>query len=93
MDARSAHCAHPEVRRDQFADSTGSLSVVSTASSASGIFRPIKHPGLVELPELLDVPKLAELPARFSREPGLELGVGAAQLDEAESAAARRRAS
>lgn len=36
----------------------------------------------IELPELGDVPELAELPARFGDEPVLQLGFGAAELDE-----------
>src|SRR5712671_5415841 len=48
-----------------------------------GHFGPRESASLVELAELGDVPELAEFPARFGDEAILQLGLGAAELDEA----------
>src|ERR1700681_3808928 len=50
-------------------------------------FGPSEGTGFIELPELGDVPEFAELPARFRYEAVLELGLGAAELDEANGSA------
>ena len=51
-------------------------------------YRAIEGAGLVELSELVDIAQLAESLARIGLEPSLELGVRAAQLDEAKLASA-----
>src|ERR1700730_17616643 len=54
--------------------------------------RPIEGAVFVELAELVYIAELAESPARFGGEAGLELGLVAAQLNESKSPAAGRDA-